>query len=436
MQMDHLSDKSKALQLIAVKEQRLHRLRMQEALQGTTVDPSVTIEIEQLEQKLTELQSKAAEVVSTLGPQNFQMTTPGSPTGTGPPAVAQASLSSLSTAGLVPAQQIQEAEPLASQNSASVLEPSQSPSKTNGQMPSHAEPIGSQKLQASEARSTRFNQQWMRLWYYINKYILCVLMVSMWLIIIHGGIIRNLTHDPRTAAALRPVEVGAYQATGGSKTEKSSISENIDPNKTDMSTKQDQLQVSALAVSHYARQGVNTTLYRGVLGRESFRPHRFDQVTLEAKLSRPAFAYILAFRPDGEVELCYPDKADQLPSKSATPRYPSTPAERGVRYGLSEGTGLWVFAVFASDDPLPAYRDWVKNRKLSWAPESGQAGVVWWDDTQWIEAWTSAGLTRSPRGKGVPVGGGMGTVQRVTDSLGAVFPSAAAVVGITVLEEE
>ena len=42
---------------------------------------------------------------------------------------------------------------------------------------------------------------------------------------------------------------------------------------------------------------------------------------------------------------------------------PKYPLAGGLRaYGLREGTGLWVFAVVASEEPLPAYRDWLGER--------------------------------------------------------------------------
>jgi hypothetical protein len=48
-----------------------------------------------------------------------------------------------------------------------------------------------------------------------------------------------------------------------------------------------------------------------------------DQVTVEAKLSRPAYAYLIAFRPDGVAELCVPDREDVPPPLVDQPRYPS-----------------------------------------------------------------------------------------------------------------
>jgi hypothetical protein len=115
-----------------------------------------------------------------------------------------------------------------------------------------------------------------------------------------------------------------------------------------------------------------------VLGQQSFHPRLEDQVTIEAELSRPAYAYLLAFRPDGVVELCYPEDESKPPPKSEHARYPASPDVGQVRYGLAEGTGLWVFGVVASDEPLPAYREWLGTEPPDWSPIAATPGTVWW----------------------------------------------------------
>ena len=59
------------------------------------------------------------------------------------------------------------------------------------------------------------------------------------------------------------------------------------------------------------------------LGRRSFETHLSDRVMVEARLSRPAYAYLIAFRPDGEHEVCFPDSAEQPPPRDDRPRYPT-----------------------------------------------------------------------------------------------------------------
>ncbi len=158
------------------------------------------------------------------------------------------------------------------------------------------------------------------------------------------------------------------------------------------------LRVLSIDVQHFEKLSASEAVPRGVLGQQSFHPRQGDQVTIEATLSRPAYAYLLAFRPDGVVELCYPEDESQPPTLTDRPRYPSDADVGAVRYGLAEGTGLWVFAVVASDEPLPAFREWVASSPPAWSPQPATAGTVWWYDGEWMNPLT--GAVSGTRGKG------------------------------------
>jgi tRNA A-37 threonylcarbamoyl transferase component Bud32 len=138
----------------------------------------------------------------------------------------------------------------------------------------------------------------------------------------------------------------------------------------------------------------------GTMGRSSFGAREDDEVTVRAELSEPAFAYLIAFRPDGTDELCDPDDDDTPPPKKRLPVYPP-PAKSDERYRLSEGAGLHAFALVVSRQPLPSYRQW-KQRigPMAWdAKLPCEPGVVWRDDDQGLQplvADDSAGT----RGKG------------------------------------
>ncbi|MBA4067683.1 MAG: hypothetical protein C0501_29060 [Isosphaera sp.] len=184
------------------------------------------------------------------------------------------------------------------------------------------------------------------------------------------------------------------------------------------------LRVKDLRVDHFARRPDGLAIPVGVLGKVSFRAVEKDQVTVEAVLSRPGYAYLIACRPDGVVELCFPADEGRPPPLTDRPRYP-TEDDRGVRYGLTDGAGLYVFAVVASDAPLPAWRDRAAGVARAWRPESAPGGVVWLDDGAWVEAVGPAGAARGDRGKGATVPG-QAAVVRVTDGLKG-FGAAAAV---------
>ncbi len=184
------------------------------------------------------------------------------------------------------------------------------------------------------------------------------------------------------------------------------------------------LRVLKIDVQHFARKGQDDADPRGLLGERSFATTLGDQVTVEAKLSRPAYAYLIAFRPDGMVELCFPASEDEPPSPTDGPRYPPL-GKRDVCYGLSDGAGLMVFAVLASDRPLPPFREWAAKNRAEWQPAEGKAGEVWWDDGDLLDTLTPAGPAKGDRSKGEKALGRSAAVVALTDSLKKPRPTAA-----------
>jgi tRNA A-37 threonylcarbamoyl transferase component Bud32 len=182
----------------------------------------------------------------------------------------------------------------------------------------------------------------------------------------------------------------------------------------------DRLRVLQLDVQHFAnvmRFGKRFDEPHGVLGRNSFDTRVDDSVTIEATLSRAAYAYLIAFNPDGKEVVCYPENDDEEPEKTDRVRYPSV--SRNVDYGLEEGEGMHVFAVVVSNKPLPPYKTWREGRKPSPWKERLQTppGVVWQDDGKVVEARTALGQDGGVgRGKGQEAQGKSPLV-RLTDWL-------------------
>jgi serine/threonine-protein kinase len=162
------------------------------------------------------------------------------------------------------------------------------------------------------------------------------------------------------------------------------------------------LRVSGFEIRHFpkldAEQFDPTRL--GILGRNSFTTRIDDEVTARAELSEPAYAYLIAFRPDGTDELCDPDDEDARPLMKFQPMYPP-PSKSTLRIVLSEGAGLHAFAVVASREPLPSYREWKQRHgKVPWdAGIPGEPGVVWLDDDRGLQPLVAAGTSEN-RGKG------------------------------------
>jgi hypothetical protein len=141
----------------------------------------------------------------------------------------------------------------------------------------------------------------------------------------------------------------------------------------------EKVRVLSLDVKHFALVNGRHEKLAGVLGQHSFATRRGDSVEVEARLSRPAYAYLIAFRPDGADELCFPESEDETPEPTDRPRYPFKAKSRGQRFALEEGEGLAVFAVVVSDRPLPTYREWRAARELSpWGVPIRDLGVWSW----------------------------------------------------------
>jgi len=162
------------------------------------------------------------------------------------------------------------------------------------------------------------------------------------------------------------------------------------------------LRVLSLDIQHFANLDDRVAEPRGILGQRSFSARLGDRVTVQAKLSRPAYAYLIAFRPEAPEELCFPEDEGQAPPLTELPRYPSE--SRDVDYALTEGTGLWIFAVVASDKPLLPYREWRdQSSDPPWQRVDAAPNIVLWDDGQWLVSLTASGTSRGERGKGVAV---------------------------------
>ena len=60
------NENSDALEIIGIHKRRLHELKKQAVLLGPTVDPGVTLQIQELEKKIPELEREAERAVSAL----------------------------------------------------------------------------------------------------------------------------------------------------------------------------------------------------------------------------------------------------------------------------------------------------------------------------------------------------------------------------------
>jgi serine/threonine protein kinase len=227
-----------------------------------------------------------------------------------------------------------------------------------------------------------------------------------------------------TSSGAAPSENGSSPNTKGSPATGSTAVQGSEPSRTRP------FRIERLDLQHYARtpQGDEP---RGVLGIDSFAPRLGDRVQMIARLSRPGYAYIIAFRPDGVAELCFPETDDVAPPLTDTPRYPEAGSTNA--FGLDNGTGLYLFAVVASERPLPSYQEWLAKRTLGWKPATGsgataEGSVLRYDGAD-LETLTAGGVTRS---KGAELTGPAAKVLSLARALGKERAAEICVIGITV----
>ena len=111
----------------------------------------------------------------------------------------------------------------------------------------------------------------------------------------------------------------------------------------------------------------------GTLGITTFAG-RFpsDDVRVTARLSAPAYYYLIALNPDGRDQLCVPADAATPPRVAASVTFPPGPDEG---FGLTDGAGLQAFLLVASRRPLPPYRVWRSRLGgLPWRPTVADRG--------------------------------------------------------------
>lgn len=192
------------------------------------------------------------------------------------------------------------------------------------------------------------------------------------------------------------------------------------------------VRVKWIAVNHYAKIGEGLGEAKGILGKTSFGAVLGDQVTIEVELTRPAYAYLVVFRPDGVIEPIFPEDKAEPPHLTDRPRYPLV--FREVNYGLTDGTGLWVFAVAVSDHPLPPYAEVFAGKSAGWVKTDSPARIVWWDDGKWVEGLSPTGVVGGDRGAGATVPGKSAVVKAMEWLKAGAKADTAAAIGFRVDE--
>ncbi len=140
------------------------------------------------------------------------------------------------------------------------------------------------------------------------------------------------------------------------------------------------VRVDSLVVERFRDRGAGEApLILGAIGPLEPEAAADDLVRISAKLKRPAYCYLVAFNPDGSLQLCYPPNEAGTPDESTAPKRTAQvdyPSRQGKYFALTDGRGQQAFVLFASRDPLPPFADWRSRIEgASWSGDAHQG--VW-----------------------------------------------------------
>ena len=121
--------------------------------------------------------------------------------------------------------------------------------------------------------------------------------------------------------------------------------------------------------------------------------YRDDDVRVHARLSAPAYCYVIALNPDGKDQLFFPEDPATPPPAGAQI---DAPADSFIGFGLTDGVGLQGVVLVASRQPLPAYTEWIKGlASLPW--KSDPSTGVWRFDGERFDSAPEPESQRGPR---------------------------------------
>lgn len=136
--------------------------------------------------------------------------------------------------------------------------------------------------------------------------------------------------------------------------------------------------IKLLDVEHFAKKS-SFAEPKGKVGLQSFATRFDDQVRVKAELSQSAYFFLLAFNPNGQVQLCWPEDGDKPPHQLTFLEYPVFPQAFNLNDEVKGG--LQAFTLVASRQPLPSYAAWSGAQPpLPWKRLPAPAGVIWRGD--------------------------------------------------------
>jgi len=122
-----------------------------------------------------------------------------------------------------------------------------------------------------------------------------------------------------------------------------------------------------------------------------------DDLRIDATFPSPVYCLLVAFNPDGVVQLCHPQGEHDAMENAATELH--FPEASDQVFGFTDGPGQQAFVLMTSTDPLPAFNEWKLNlRDLSGALSEVKGQWVWTDGEVAIPGRKTRGSVRDLRG--------------------------------------
>jgi hypothetical protein len=112
------------------------------------------------------------------------------------------------------------------------------------------------------------------------------------------------------------------------------------------------------------------------IGRDRYAANFGDGVSIEVLLSKPAYAYLLAFNTDGSEQRLWPADETIPPKQTAAVRFPAQVKDTFLLNDDPAG-GVQGLVLVASCQPLPSYRAWRKARGQADWPARAEGRGVW-----------------------------------------------------------
>ena len=149
---------------------------------------------------------------------------------------------------------------------------------------------------------------------------------------------------------------------------------NSDPRTRSEETKLLGIKSPRMTVEHFRVDPTGTPVRLGRIGTGERRSIQMDDaIRLSLEMDQPQYVLLVAFNPDGGVQLCVPDDETTVPAMLQQFDFPP---ESDLYFRLTDGRGQQAFLVFMSKDPLPAFATLRKNFEASvWVANT--TGGIW-----------------------------------------------------------